>query len=285
MELLTLVDEDTRTRDTAELVFASLAPNTRRAYQAQLTRLARWHGPRRPSDASLADYLLTRFEDGVAPGTLRLALSAMAWLARTAGAPSPVGSRTRAVMKLLAARGRHRGRGQARPLHYMDATRMLVLACDVDAAIVALLFMGGMRRSEVAALTWGDIEETEDGGLLINVRTSKANPAGLHRDVRYLKDGFAQAVRNIRTRECDLLAPVFGCSPETINNRLKRAARTAGISGLSAHSGRVGLASELTSRGASTTEVMLAGAWKSARMVAHYSAGAKAQRGAVKKYF
>ena len=51
-----------------------------------------------------------------------------------------------------------------------------------------------------------------------------------------------------------------------------------------AHSGRVGLASELTARGASTTEVMLAGNWKTARMVAHYSAGATAERGAVRKY-
>ena len=46
----------------------------------------------------------------------------------------------------------------------------------------------------------------------------------------------------------------------------------------------VGLASELTARGASTTEVMLAGNWKTARMVAHYSAGATAERGAVRKY-
>ena len=63
------------------------------------------------------------------------------------------------------------------------------------------------------------------------------------------------------------------------------AARAAGIEArVTAHSGRVGLASELTARGASTTEVMLAGNWKTARMVAHYSAGATAERGAVQKY-
>ena len=61
--------------------------------------------------------------------------------------------------------------------------------------------------------------------------------------------------------------------------------RAAGIEArVTAHSGRVGLASELTARGASTTEVMLAGNWKTARMVAHYSAGATAERGAVQKY-
>ena len=59
------------------------------------------------------------------------------------------------------------------------------------------------------------------------------------------------------------------------SNPTTAAARAAGIEArVTAHSGRVGLASELTARGASTTEVMLAGNWKTARMVAHYSAGA-----------
>ena len=64
--------------------------------------------------------------------------------------------------------------------------------------------------------------------------------------------------------------------------RFAAAARAAGVEArVTAHSGRVGLASELTSRGASTTDVMLAGNWKTFRMVAHYSAGATAERGAV----
>ena len=64
-------------------------------------------------------------------------------------------------------------------------------------------------------------------------------------------------------------------SPLQIQRRFTAAARAAGIEARLAHSGRVGLASELTARGASTTEVMLAGNW-TARMVAHYSAGATA---------
>ena len=48
--------------------------------------------------------------------------------------------------------------------------------------------------------------------------------------------------------------------------RFTAAAKAAGITArLTAHSGRVGLASELTARGASTTEVILARAWKRAR--------------------
>ena len=46
----------------------------------------------------------------------------------------------------------------------------------------------------------------------------------------------------------------------------------------------MGLASELTRRGASTTDVMLAGNWKASRMVAHSSSGATAERGVVAQY-
>ena len=78
---------------------------------------------------------------------------------------------------------------------------------------------------------------------------------------------------------------MVGLSPLQIQRRVTAAAHAAGIEArLTAHSGRVGLASELTARGASTTEVMLAGNWRTARMVAHYSAGATAERGAVAKY-
>ena len=74
-------------------------------------------------------------------------------------------------------------------------------------------------------------------------------------------------------------------SPQAVGLRFTAAAEAAGTERrVTAHSGRVGLASELTSRGASTTDVMLAGNWKTSRMIAHYSAGATAERGAVARY-
>ena len=80
--------------------------------------------------------------------------------------------------------------------------------------------------------------------------------------------GAANAIRTLRAAA----APtdrVIGLSPLQIQRRFTAAARAAGIEArVTAHSGRVGLASELTARGASTTEVMLAGNWKTARMVA-----------------
>ena len=56
------------------------------------------------------------------------------------------------------------------------------------------------------------------------------------------------------------------------------AAKAAEIEGrITGHSGRVGLATELTIRGASTADTMLAGGWSTSRTVARYAAGAKAQ--------
>ena len=80
-------------------------------------------------------------------------------------------------------------------------------------------------------------------------------------------DFAANAIRTVRADRPDA-APtdrVVGLSPLQIQRRFTAAARAAGIEArVTAHSGRVGLASELTARGASTTEVMLAGNWKTA---------------------
>ena len=101
-----------------------------------------------------------------------------------------------------------------------------------------------------------------------------------------MKDGVSRALRTLRTATTPEPGHrVVPLSAQMIGLRFTAAAQSAGVeSRVTAHSGRVGLASELTSRGASTTDVMLAGNWKTSRMVAHYSAGATAERGAVARY-
>ncbi len=91
------------------------------------------------------------------------------------------------------------------------------------------------------------------------------------RDVRFMKDGVLRAIRTLRAftspEPGDGVVPL---SAQMIGLRFTVAAEAAGIERrVTAHSGRVGLASELTSRGASTTDLMLAGNWKTSRMVAH----------------
>ena len=62
-----------------------------------------------------------------------------------------------------------------------------------------LLFMGGMRRSEMSALRWADVDVAADGdGVLVTVRRGKTNQEGETRDVRFVKGGVARATRTLR---------------------------------------------------------------------------------------
>ena len=245
------------------------------------------------------------FEAGRAPATAALAVAAVRFRARLAGQPAPAGEATARVLGGYRRTAADRGRGQAAPLSADGLAAILATAerprtdgrgveshttahrrGRLDAVIASLLFMGGLRRSEVSALEWRDVTDARAGdGVLLTVRTSKTNQEGDAADVRYLKNGAAKAIRTLRAADAAPTDRVVGLSPLQIQRRFTAAARAAGIEArVTAHSGRAGLASELTARGASTTEVMLAGNWKTARMVAHYSAGATAERGAVRKY-
>ena len=117
---------------------------------------------------------------------------------------------------------------------------------------------------------------------------------GTAADVRYLKNGCAAALRQLRDRltvqrsglHPDGTAQVLGgINGQSIARRLTAAASAAGIEGrITGHSGRVGLAVELTRRGAPEQATALAGGWKSSRMVAHYAAAVAAEQGAVATY-
>ena len=293
------------TPTTRRLADASISLNTRRAYLGALRRLDAWRGTAPVDDASLAVYLGELFEAGRAPATAALAVAAVRFRAKLAGQPDPAGEATARVLGGYRRTAADRGRGQAAPLRADGLAAILATAerprtdgrgveshttahrrGRLDAVIASLLFMGGLRRSEVSALEWRDVSDARDGdGVLLTVRTSKTNQEGDAADVRYLKNGAAKAIRTLRAADAAPTDRVIGLSPLQIQRRFTAAARAAGIEArVTAHSGRVGLASELTARGASTTEVMLAGNWKTARMVAHYSAGATAERGAVRKY-
>ena len=62
----------------------------------------------------------------------------------------------------------------------------------LDAVTAGLLFMAGMRRSEVSALHWADVADAADGdGVLVTVRRSKTNQEGETTDVRFVKGSVA----------------------------------------------------------------------------------------------
>lgn len=291
---------------------ASRSDSTRRQYHYGWSAWTKWaaanrHAALPAAPEAVAAYLAARAEKGVSASTLSAARAAISAVHRDSAATDPTAHDVvHRALKGLRRQAAGRGHGQAKAITADDFAAILATACNpgktgrgvessrvaearglVDRAIAALLFQGGLRRSEAAALAWRDVELATDGtGVLVRIGRSKTDQEGTATDVRYLKDGAARAVLAIRPSSPDTDGLVLGgLNGASIARRFAAAARAAGVEGrVTGHSGRVGLASELTRRGASVTETMLAGGWKTARMVTHYSAGATAERGAVAKY-
>ena len=211
------------TPTTRKLADASISVNTRRAYAGALRRLDAWRGAAPVDDASLAVYLGELFEAGRAPATAAMAVAAVRFRAKLPGQPNPAGEATARVLGGFRRTAADRGRGQAAPLRADGLAAILATAARprtdgrgveshttaqrrgrLDAVIAGLLFMGGLRRSEVAAVRWADVTDARDGdGVLLTVRTSKTNQEGDAADVRYLKNGAAKAIRTLRAADAD----------------------------------------------------------------------------------
>ena len=199
------------TATTRRLVNASVSANTRRACAGALGRLDAWLDGRRLDDAALAAYLAELHDAGRAASSAAMAVAAAGFRPRLASQPDPAGERTARVLAGYRRTAGDRGRGQARPFSATNLAAVLAtcrrprrrgrgLESDqvaaargrLDAMIAGLLFMGGLRRSEVSALRWADVADAGDAdGILVTVRRSKTNQVGETSDVRYLKDGAA----------------------------------------------------------------------------------------------
>ena len=309
---------DTLTPDARARVGSALAdarsPNTRRTYAAQWQRFTDWAAERRVASlpaapATVADYLTNR-ATAAKTSTVRLSAAAIGAAHRAAGQPDPtatplVRGSMRGIARQHAAHPDAAPR-QARALTYDDAIRLMATAerpqpagrgiesfesaksrARMDAAIVALLFCAGLRRSEVAALRWADVEPTAvDGQVRVRVRTSKTNPTADREDYRLTVNGFAAALDALRSatdpQPTDRVVPL---SPRQVCRRVQALATRAGLDGVSAHSGRRGMATELVRRGASTTAIQQAGGWKDPQMVARYASAVSVEDGAVARYF
>ena len=227
---------------------------------------------------------------------------------RATGTRQPDGPLTRQAIESLRRAATAAARSPARGLTAEECDRVLADCCRprrigrrverddvavrrglVDGAIVALVFHGALRRSEVAALCWTDVDlSAGDDIVVVSVPGSKTNPASEGSDVRQLVGGCAAALR--RLHAATKPAPVhsvIGLGVHQINRRFSAACAAAGLEGRrTPHSGRVGLAVELAARGATTRDVQLAGGWKNPGMVARYAArvGAGAGSGTVGRF-
>ena len=156
-------------------------------------------------------------------------------------------------MLVTVRRGKTNPAGETKDVRFVKGDVARAESADVavergrlDAVIAGLLFMAGMRRSEVSALRWADVAASAAGdGMLVTVRRGKTNPAGETKDVRFVKDDVARALQTLRSASSPSPGdPVVPLSPQMVGLRFQSAARSAGVEPVTAHSGRVGLASK-----------------------------------------
>ena len=284
----------------ADALESVLSDNTKRVYQTQWKLFDEWCGdvglrPLPAEPLTVARYLAARAGAGASIATLRLATSAIAKVHQWAGHDSP--GRDRGVRESLKGWGRRLARPQRQAgsltadvlaVIRLTAVQPRLRGRGVETAEqaenrgrfdVAVLSDAGLRRSEAAALTWGDVQRWDDGSGRITVVRSKTDALAQGATVA-ITPAAMQALDTIRPAGVGSDEKVFGLSESQIARRVKAIARAAGLADweyFSGHSGRVGMARRMAQNGAPTHEIERQGRWKQGGgMVGHYTRGESA---------
>ena len=273
-----------------QLLRASVAPETRRAYTSRLKRFFAWCQAEGVSTAFptspevLAAYVASLADSGAAPATVEQTLAAIAAAHRAEGTPSP--TETLLVKKTL--KGYRREHGTAprkKDAATIEVVRMLLAATARDdspknirdAAIISLGFTGAFRRSELSALDIEDLKWTVRSSeeiLILNVRRSKTDQEaqGMQKAIFPGRDEAASPTALLK-RWLSLVEPQEGPlfrrvlkSGQVTDERLSaqsmrlvvlQAASTAGLSlDLSAHSLRIGFVTTAIRQGKTERSIM-----------------------------
>lgn len=261
---------------------AAHAPNTRRGYAADWRDFASWAVANAvqalPAQGADVAVYVAYSARGHTVATIRRRLAAIAAAHAAAGAPDPTKEGT--VKAVLRGLQRKAGRAPRRktPL-VVEALRLVLgqLGYSVrgrrDRALLLIGWGAALRRSELVALDWSDLEIVDEG-LVVHVRRSKVDPFGrgttvgiphskdpLHDAVRALLDwqnvylGDAGAVFRPVTRSGYVLERRL--APREVARVVKRVAQRAGLQGdYSGHSLRAGFATAAAAAGASERAIM-----------------------------
>jgi site-specific recombinase XerC len=169
-----------------EYVRAADAPNTLKAYKADLAHFREWGGvvPAQPS--LVADYLVAHAER-LSMATLRRRLVAIGRAHTTYALPNPVP--TELVRLTMRGIVRRHGKPQhpMKPLLKEDVLRILACMGDTlrdtrDRALLLVGFAGGFRRSELVGITMADLEYRREG-VVVTLPRSKTDQEGQGRKV------------------------------------------------------------------------------------------------------
>jgi integrase len=175
--------------DQAIITYLSgLAPNTQRAYASRLFSFVNWREaqPPAPLVAHLKQYMsYLQLDRGLSPRSIQAHINTIKGMLRTAAALDTrlaPGLAQLELVKTPSVRGQIQGkRLNARQAHaLLEAPGIDTVKGLRDSAILGLLLILGLRRSEVCGLAWGHIDEMEGHHVIVNLK-------GKHGRVRTLK--------------------------------------------------------------------------------------------------
>ena len=292
---------------TARLVEKSFAENTLRNRRQALKQFDEWLRGRPIADGLLAQYITDLFDEGKAPGTISIAVSAVKWLLKYRNNGKPVELPITAVtLAGIRREGRDRGRGQRNGLTWREVEKICgvqeadgTLRGTRNSAILRAMSDGLLRISEVVELRVDDLQDNT-----LRVRHSKTDQEGqgeslyLCEDTRLIvqkwleRSGLTEGYlfRRITARGDNLYVNKNTGEPSAltadgVRKIIKQSAARVGLTEkVSGHSLRIGSAVALAQMGASLVDIQVAGRWKDPGMPAHYARAQFAERGAIARF-
>ena len=270
------------------------APSTMRSYRADVEAYETWCRENNCNAIPATVDTVCRFLQGQgatkAPSTVRRRLYAIRKVHRLLQLDDPTYDEEINLTFRRIRRAKHTRPKQAKGLTraYLD----MFLAVQPDnpwglrnRAMLSLGYELLARRSELVALTTGDIEFVENGTARVIIRRGKADPYGQGR-IAFTSTATTKAVRDwLAWRGPDityLFCPIYqgravdrDLSTTTVKRLVKSAAKAAGleqdiIDTFSGHSLRVGAAQDLLCAGYDAAAIMRAGGWKSVNILGRY---------------
>ena len=292
---------------TARLVEKTFAANTVRNRRQALTQFQDWLQGREIRDGLLAEYITHLFEEGKAPGTISIVVSAVKFLLKHRHCGKPVELPiTTATLSGIRREGRERGRGQRNGLTWREVEKICAVQ-EADgtlrgirnSAILRVMSDGLLRISEVTELRISDLEENT-----LRIRFSKTDQEGsgehlyLCEDTRKivaewlerseLSEGYL--FRRMTARGDNLYRDKETGEPSNLTDDgvrriIKSCAARVGLTDkVSGHSLRIGTTVSLAQSGASLVDIQVAGRWKDPGMPAHYARAQLSERGAIARF-
>jgi integrase len=276
-------------------------PNTERAFRSDWNHFEAWCRAENliayPADPSTVAVYIAALAASHKVSTLQRRLTAINYYHRQHGDDRPYGPASMkhaAIASVMRGLKREKGtRAEAKAALTTDQLRAMVRGLPEsprglrDRALLLIGFAGGFRRSELAALTLADVQDSEDG-LKILIRRSKADQEGEGRKlgIPFGSDPRTCPVRAFRkwiVAAAITEGPIFrhfhnqkmgecGITPQVVALIVKKAAQRAGLDAteFSGHSLRSGLATAAARGGASERSIMKQTGHRSTAMVRRY---------------